>query len=476
MRLSRASSARLVIAGAAVLTAVAGSAIAGSAVAFGSTAANIGSASSVSSASHASDPGTLIVHPAADHVHGAFMAPVPFSDAQCEAVFAIDCYVPDQIEAAYNLPALYSRGINGKGRTIVVVDAYGSPAIADDLLQFDQYLGLGTPPLRIVRVGHVPTFDSGNADMVGWAGETTLDVEYAHAGAPAAKIVLVEVAQEDLQHLALAVRYAVQHKLGDVISLSWGAPEQALGRNFVSSYSSIFSQAASSHITIVASSGDSGASGQDNNGNYYHHRVASWPATSPFVTAVGGTRLNLNASGARNGLDTAWNDTYSTAVNDFFFGNDGPSPLATGGGKSAYYGRPGYQNGVGSVTGGQRGIPDISMSASCSVAVNVFETFTGGQGGWTASCGTSESAPMFAAIVALAAQVAGHSLGLINPALYALAAGHAAGIVPVASGNNTVSFSGVTVHGYSVRRSYNLVTGLGTVNGQDLVPELARSA
>jgi subtilase family serine protease len=301
-------------------------------------------------------------------------------------------------------------------------------------------------------------------------------VEYAHAGAPDAKIVLVEVAKEDLQHLALAVQYAVQHKLGDVISLSWGEPEQALGRNFVSSYSSIFSQAASSHITIVASSGDSGAAGQDNNGNYYRHPVASWPATSPFVTAVGGTKLNLNAGGARNGLDAAWNDTYSPAVNNFFFGNDGPNPLATGGGKSAYYGRPGYQNGVHNVTGNQRGIPDISMSASCSVAVNVFETFTGGQGGWTASCGTSESAPMFAAIVALADQVAGHPLGLINPALYALAASHAPGIVSVASGNNTVSFSGGKVHGYSVRHGYNLVTGLGTVNGRSLVPELARSA
>ncbi len=467
MRLSRASSVRLVVAVAAVLTVVAGSVVAGSAAALGSTA---------SSASHASDPGTLIVHPAARHVRGAFMAPVPFSDAQCEAVFQIDCYVPDQVEAAYHLPALYGRGITGKGQTIVVIDAFGSPTIADDLLQFDQYLGLGTPPLRIVQVGHVPAFDSGNADMVGWADETTLDVEYAHAGAPDAKIVLVEVAKEDLQHLALAVRYAVQHRLGDVISLSWGEPEQALGRKFVSAYSSIFSQAAKSHITTVASTGDSGASGQDENGNYYRHPVASWPATSPFVTAVGGTRLNLNASGARNGLDAAWNDTYSAPVNDFFFGNDGPNPLAAGGGKSAYYGRPGYQNGVRNITGNQRGIPDISMSASCSVAVNVFETFTGGQGGWTASCGTSESAPMFAAIVALAAQVAGHSLGLINPALYALAAGHAAGIVPVASGNNTVSFSGVTVHGYSVRRSYNLVTGLGTVNGQDLVPELARSA
>ena len=471
MRLSRATSARLVVGVAAVLTAVAGSAVAlSSAVALGSTASN------VSSTSHASDPGTLVVHPAANHVRGAFMAPVPFSDAQCESVFRIDCYVPDQVEAAYKLPALYRRGTTGKGQTIVVVDAFGSPTIADDLLQFDQYLGLGTPPLRIVQVGHVPAFDSGNADMIGWASETTLDVEYAHAGAPDAKIVLVEVAKEDLQHLALAVRYAVQHKLGDVISLSWGVPEQALGRKFVSSYSSIFSQAASSHITIVASSGDSGASGQDNNGNYYRHPVASWPATSPFVTAVGGTKLNLNASGARNGPDAAWNDTYSHAVNDFFFGNDGPNPLATGGGKSAYYGRPGYQNGVRNVTGNQRGIPDISMSASCSVAVNVFETYTGGNGGWTASCGTSESAPMFAAIIALAGQEAGHPLGLVNPALYALAASNAPGIVPVASGNNTVSFPGGTVRGYSVRHGYNLVTGLGTVNGRYLVPELASSA
>jgi subtilase family serine protease len=474
MLLSGASSARLVVVVAAVLTAVAGSTAASSAAAIGSTTSS--ATSSASSASHANDPGSLVVHPAAIHIRDRFLAPVPFTDAQCEATFGIDCYVPDQVEAAYNLPALYNRGITGKGQTIVVVDAFGSPTIADDLLSFDQYLGLGTPPLRIVKIGDVPAFDSSNSDMTSWANETTLDVEYAHAGAPDAKIVLVEAAKDDLQDLALAVQYAVQHKLGNVISLSWGEPEQALGQEFVSAYSSIFSQAASSHITVVASSGDNGASGQDQNGNYYHYRVATWPATSPFVTAVGGTRLNLNALGARNGLDTAWNDTYSRVVNDFFFGNDGPNPLATGGGKSAYYSRPSYQNSVRSVTGNQRGIPDISMSASCSVAVNVFETFTGGQGGWTASCGTSESAPMFAAIVALADQAAGHPLGLINPALYALAAAHAPGIVAVASGNNTVSFPGGTVQGYSVRHGYNLVTGLGTVNGQYLVPELASSA
>jgi subtilase family serine protease len=470
MRLFRVNSARLAVACAAVLTAVAGGAVAGGSAALGATAG------SGSSAAAASAPGSLIVHPAASNVHRVSMAPVPFSNAQCEATFQVSCYVPDQVEAAYNLPALYRQGIKGKGRTIVIVDAFGSPTISDDLLQFDQYLGLGTPPLRIVKVGHVPAFNPGNGDMIGWADETTLDVEYAHAGAPAAKIVLVEVARETVQSLALGVKYAVQHKLGDVISLSWGSPEQALGRQFVSAYSSIFSQAAKSHVSVVVSSGDSGVSGQDDNGNYYRHPVASWPATSPYVTAIGGTRLNLNASGARNGLDTAWNDTYSADVNNFFFGDSGPNPLATGGAKSVDYGRPSYQKAVRSVTGGQRGIPDISMSASCSVAVNVFETFTGGQGGWTASCGTSESAPMFAAVVALADQVAGRPLGLVNPALYALAARHAPGIVPVASGNNTVSFSGVTVHGYSVRHGYNLVTGLGSVNGKYLVPELAHSA
>ncbi len=468
MRMSRARSARMAVAAAAVLAAIAGGTVAAGAATPGSTASS-------TTSSTASGPGTLTVHPAADHVHGAFMAPVPFSDAQCEASFGVKCFVPDQVEAAYNLPALYRSGINGKGRTIVIVDAFGSPTIANDLLQFDQYLGLGTPPLRIVKLGKIPAFNPGSGDMVGWAGETSLDVEYAHAGAPNAKLVLVEVAKENLQQLALGVKYAVQHKLGDVISLSWGLPEQALGRAFVTSYSSVFSQAAKSHISVVASSGDSGASGPGENG-YYRHPVASWPATSPFVTAVGGTKLNLNASGGRNGHDAAWNDTYSSAVNNFFFGDAGPNPLATGGGKSAYYGRPGYQKGVRGVTGGQRGIPDISMSASCSVAVNVFETYSGGQGGWTASCGTSESAPMFAAIIALADQQAGRSLGLINPALYALAAKHAAGIVPVASGNNTVSFSSVTVHGYSVKKGYNLATGLGSVNGKLFVPELARAA
>jgi subtilase family serine protease len=125
-------------------------------------------------------------------------------------------------------------------------------------------------------------------------------------------------------------------------------------------------------------------------------------------------------------------------------------------------------------------VPDISMSAACTGAVNVDQSFAGQPAGWYALCGTSEAAPLFAGIVALADQVAGHPLGLINPALYKLASEHAPGIVSVQSGNNTVSFRqggrSRTVYGFGARSGYNLAVGLGTVNAQYFVPELARLA
>jgi subtilase family serine protease len=126
-----------------------------------------------------------------------------------------------------------------------------------------------------------------------------------------------------------------------------------------------------------------------------------------------------------------------------------------------------------------RGVPDIAMSASCDGAVEVYSTFPGQRPGWSLICGTSESTPEFAAIVALADQVAGHPLGLINPTLYTLSARRAPGIVDVTSGDSTVSFyQGTprtlhTVTGYPARAGYDLVTGVGTVNAASFVYELA---
>ena len=201
--------------------------------------------------------------------------------------------------------------------------------------------------------------------------------------------------------------------------------------------------------------------------------MTSWPDSDPLVPAVGGTQLR--ASGGTY-TSTAWNDTYNTAVNQYFSGNAGPNPAASGGGSSEFFARPRYQEGVKSVVGAQRGVPDISMSASSVVA---YHSFGGLPPGWSLISGTSESTPEFAAIVALADQVAGHRLELVNPRLYELSARHAPGIVDVTSGNNTVSFrrgaAGTlyTVQGYPAKTGYDLVTGVGTINAPYFVYELA---
>jgi subtilase family serine protease len=413
----------------------------------------------------------------------------PSTTAECEQSFHIACYNPAQLQQAYGLNALYSRGITGKGATIVIVEPYGSPTIASDLRAFDRAENVPNPPsLRIIRpAGKVPHYNPGNPDMVGWAGETTLDVEYAHAIAPGAKILLVETpgggrsGTAALSPVLTAEKYVIRHHLGDVISQSFGITEQAIGSAAIRSLRGAYTAAYANHVTVLAASGDTGAAGLEaSQTSYYTHAVTSWPASDPLVTAVGGTHLDLDSSGNRNSADTVWNDTYSKNANQLVNGSNGPNPLGTGGGKSAVFARPSYQSKVRGITGGHRGLPDISMSAACSGAVNLYQTFGGQPPGWYAACGTSESSPLFAGIVALADQVAGHRLGLINPALYRLASQHAPGLVSVRSGNNTVSFrqggKRHTVRGYGARAGYNLATGVGTINAQLFVPELARAA
>jgi subtilase family serine protease len=413
----------------------------------------------------------------------------PSDTQQCQQAFHISCYNAAQIQQAYDLPALYSRGITGKGATIVVVDPYGSPTIASDLRTFDREEGIANPPsLRIIRpAGKVPSFRQGNAGMAGWASETTLDVEYAHTIAPGAKILLVETpggsgtGNISMTQVITAEKYVIAHRLGTVISQSFVATEQSIGRAGIQALRGAYTDAYRHHVTVLSGAGDSGAAGYKANGSsFYSYPVTGWPASDPLVTAVGGTRLNLDSSGNRNSADTVWNDTYSKTANQLINGNNGPNPLAGGGGTSVVFSRPAYQNTVSGVVGSHRGVPDISMSAACSGAVNIYQSFAGQTAGWYALCGTSEATPLFAGIVALADQQAGHALGLINPALYKLAAEHAPGIVSVTSGNNTVSFrQGGRTHavaGFSARSGYNLAAGLGTVNAAYLVPELARLA
>ena len=413
----------------------------------------------------------------------------PLTTADCEKDYNIACYGVAQVRRAYGLPALYANGVTGRGATIVIVDSYGSPTIQNDLGAFDRAYRLPAPPkFQILRPeGRIPAYDPGSSDMVGWAGETTLDVEWAHAVAPGANILLVETPVSETEgvhgfpQIIAAEKYVLNHHLGDVISQSFSATEETFPtKATIQGLRGAYRLAQKDHVTVLTASGDAGAAdvGLDQT-TYFAFRVTSWPDSDPLVTGVGGTQLHFTAQGAP-AAPTVWNDTYNTKANEFTDGNTGPNPLAGGGGLSMFFTRPAYQDSVRDVVGGSRGVPDISMSAACNGAVDTYGSYRGAPDGWSPECGTSEATPLFAGIVALADQVAGHSLGLINPALYQLAAQHKRGIVDVTRGNNTVSFTQdgreQTVTGFTARPGYDLATGLGTVNAPYFVPELARLA
>jgi subtilase family serine protease len=452
----------------------------------GVTAGGAAAAARPGPAAAAKVAASVTIHPNVIQPRAAAFAGPP-TTAQCQAQFKIACYRPGQIQQAYGLPKLYAHGINGTGRTIVLVDAFGSPTIRRDLRRFDRGFGLPSPPsFKIIQpAGKVPPYKP-TSNRIGWAAETTLDVEYSHTIAPGARILLVEtpVSETEGTHgfpqIVEAEQYVIRHHLGDVISQSFGATEQSFATTqSLLRLRTAYRQARAAGITVLASTGDSGAANVMRNGStYFLHRTVGWPSSDPLVTALGGTQLHLNARGSHTRPDTVWNDTHNKAVQEFFTGGPGPNPFSTGGGKSVVFARPSYQDGIQAVTGPHRGIPDISMSAACNGSVLVYIGPPGVKPGYQLICGTSEASPEFAGIVALTAQVAHHPLGLINPLLYKMLARHDPGLVDVTSGNNTVSFRQGgklrTVKGFSAKAGYDLASGVGTVYAPDFVPELAR--
>ena len=475
---------RLVVAaGACGLIAAAGAAATGAATEASGT---------VTQAQAAQPLADVVLHPDAINV-GKVRSDGPTSTALCESLWKVACYTPLQVQQAYNLPKLYAEGINGKGSTIVIVDSFGSPTIKHDLGVFDSAFGLPAPPsFKIIApAGKLPAWNT-TGDMPGWAGETTLDVEYAHTIAPGANILLVETPVDETEgvqgfpQIVTAEEYVLKHYHPDVISQSFSATEETFpSKASVEKLRAADYAAQKDHVTMVAASGDSGAADVKLDGStYYLFPVTSWSDSDPLVTGVGGTQLHLDAQGNATKPATVWNDTYNQAANLFTSGSTADDPNAGGGGKSIFFSRPSYQNGVASVVGNARGVPDISMSGACNGSVDIYNSYPGAPAGWTQECGTSEATPEFAGIVALAAQEAGHPLGAINPALYTMSAKRAdyPGLVPVTSGNNTVTFKQngkwYTVKGFTASRSggYSLATGVGTVNALYFVPELAKLA
>src|SRR5215471_11502031 len=413
--------------------------------------------------------------------HASFATPP--TTAQCKQQLHLACYSPAQFQRAYDLGPLYKKGDDGSGETIVIVDSYGYQFIRGELAVFDKSFGLPAPPsFKIIQpAGPVPAFNPKlRPQMRGWAQETSLDVEYSHAIAPGANILLVEtpvpetLGTHGFPQIVKAENYVIGHHLGTVISQSFAAPEAGFpSAASIMRLRSAYVNASKNGVTVLAGTGDAGATGaktltpQGFAATFFLHRASDWPATDPLVTALGGTQLHLDASGNKFEPDTVWNDT-----------NLFNSPAASSGGVSMVFPRPAYQNGVAGAVGNWRGNPDISMSAAVDGSALVFLDAEAAQGpaGYYLIGGTSEATPEFAGIVAIADQVAGHGLGLINPALYQMEAAHDAGIVDVTYGTNTVTFpqdGGVhTVRGWDAVTGYDLASGVGTIDAAQFVPEL----
>jgi subtilase family serine protease len=437
-------------------------------------------ASTVTSAGIQGSGKSVPVHPMTWGSRDVADLPTPLATSACRAKLGIDCYSPLQYRSAYDLNPLYQAGITGSGKTILIVDSFGSPTIQSDLDVFDKQWGLPDTKVDIRQFGTIPAFDPTDSTMVGWAEETTLDVEYAHAMAPGAKIVLAEtpVAETEgvtgLPEMMNAEKALIDAGVPDVISQSFGATEDTFPGFGQHDYSSLtdlryaFKDAAAHHVTVLASSGDNGVTSQTLDGNgFFPYPANSWPSSDPLVTSIGGTYPAIDDTGKRLAADVTGND------NDLL----DPGGVVGGGGQSHVFRRPGFQNGVRGVVGAQRGTPDISISATLSGAAWVYFSFT--RPGWHLIAGTSESCPIMAGVVALADQVAGHRLGTINPALYRLGRlsanprfGTFTGIQDVTAGN--ISDHGVT--GPSAGPGYDMATGWGTVDGAYFVPALAFAA
>jgi subtilase family serine protease len=392
------------------------------------------------------------------------------------------CYDPYQMRHAYQLDTLIASGFDGTGQTIVIVDAFQNPGLVTQMSTFDAFYGLPAVQLTQVAPDGLTPFDQNDGNMLGWAEEISLDVEWAHAIAPGAKIVLVLAKTNSDADIVSALKYAVDNNLGDVISMSFGENESCLGTDLTLAYHDIFANATRKNITLFASSGDQGAALSTCDGASWVKAVSS-PANDPLVTGVGGTELTaakycLTAAGcdpaSHPGPGTyqseiTWNEglPYGDFGSVFGFGT-----LSGGGGFSVVFDEPPYQQGT--IHGGkQRPVPDVAYSAAVEHGVLTYLEIPGIPAGFSLFGGTSAGAPQWAAIAAIANQWAGHDLGFLNSAIYQI--GRVKKAYPTSFHDITVgtnsslqfdsSDNAVDITGFSAGPGWDATTGTGSPIG-----------
>ncbi|MER5520778.1 S53 family peptidase [Streptomyces sp. NPDC002763] len=407
--------------------------------------------------------------------------------AECRQVLGSPCYTPDLVRRAYGIDKLNSSGLTGKGRTVVVYEQVVPDTLGKDLETFSRAMKLPAPDLTVDRydpAGHIAPFDPENSQMADVAMEATLDVQMVHMVAPDAKVVVTQIglpaavyrpapsaaptgetAGQAAEGAVLGaelildgIAESVTRHRPDAISISFGVEEYSAAGNSglpardLTRFSGLLARVVAGGVTLVASAGDSGAA-PPVGPHGKRVRSVSWPASDPSVLSLGASRLHLDDQGRRTGPDTVWNDRFG----------------ATGGGPSQTFPRPAYQDGVGDRVGGRRGTPDVCMDGSASGGTLVYQGFLPAGAGWLPAGGTSEAAPMFAAVVALADQRAGARLGAVHGAMYRLESVAAGGIVDITIGNNGPD-------GYQAVKGYDMASGLGTVDVSAFVPKLVATA
>jgi subtilase family serine protease len=409
------------------------------------------------------------------------------------------CYDPYQMRHAYGIDTLINAGFDGKGKTIVIIDAFQSPNI---VLQLNTYIafyglpsmnGLGAAPdpslgtfTQIAPDGLTP-FVTGDGNMTGWAEEISLDVLWAHAIAPGANITLVLAKSNNDSDILSVTKYAVDNNLGNVISQSFGENESCVDPTLLAQEHQVYADATMKYMTLFASTGDEGAALNTCDGNSWV-KAASSPASDPLVTAVGGTELHAADYCLTSlGCDPTANPAPGTYQGEITW-NEGPfgdfqssfpATEATGGGFSVLYDEPSYQKGTIPV-GKQRGVPDVAYNGAILHGVLTYLNIPGVPAGFYRFGGTSCGSPQWAAITAIADEKAGNSLGFINRGLYTIGQAkslYSASMHDVTSGNNSaVEFDNndnpVTVLGFNAGPGWDATTGLGSPTAGQLVPYL----
>jgi subtilase family serine protease len=396
--------------------------------------------------------------------------------------YAVCGYAPDQFRAAYE----GGTSLTGAGVTVAITDAYGAATILKDANQYSSINGEPTfAPGQFTQ--SVPGTFTNQAICGSWQGEETLDVEAVHGMAPNANVHYYggkSCLDSDLRN---AIGRVLTDNSASIITNSWGNLGEEVPGNEVIAYGQLFNQAAMQGISVMFSSGDSGDEVATTG-----LRQADFPATSPLVTAVGGVSTKIGPSGALIG-QTGWGtDKYSLSADGTSWVPIAPDPFlyGSGGGYSAIYNRPSYQNGVVPVGQSGRAVPDVALDGDPTTGMLVGETQLFPDGSVHFSeyriGGTSVASPLFAGMTALASEHAGQRLGLLNPAIYHQALTHAGtftDVLPVSGANVRPDYrNGVDPTAgiaYSVRTfdndsslmttaGWDDVTGVGTPNGNYL--------